>query len=555
MYIFTLFSLTVLSAVLFALGIPNELLYFGSSVLGLISLIPLYYAFVLSKNRKRSAVCFGLWVALVHVLSSFWLGFFRDFAIFTLGVSSVAYFILTLCFGPLFYEVVRLRNKRMRPLFFAVVWVFWEWFKSNGFLAYPWGTIPMTAFRSEWVKQIADITGVWGISFVIALFSSSLAIILPSIFHVVENTIQVKKINFASILFGVKTKAETSIFAFCLVVFCFCAGYSMYHLNRPLVPVDNLKVAIVQANSNSWEVEFNEQLAHSINLTESLLNHSEKPDLILWHEGILHYTFPLSLPYYFLYPEKYTFSEFLKKNNIPLLAGTALPMNMDTQNSSNDLHFFANSVCLISPDCEILDWYSKIHLVPFAEYMPLIEKEWVRNIFSSLVGFSSAYIPGNEYKLITLTKQNGKTIHFSTPICFEDAFSSLCAHLHNLGSELIINLTDDSWSHTKSAEYQHFVVASYRSIELRTTLIRSTNSGYSCIVNPKGIVTDDLPLFTEAGLYADVPIYPYQITFYARFKDWLPSMCYLIIIGFIIIKPLKVKKTYFLETTDKKESH
>jgi len=95
--------LTVLSSVVFALALPNELLKFGSAVLGFFALIPLYVAFSGAKNRKVIAVCFGTWVLLLQVLGSFWLLFFRDFAIFTLGASSIAYFFLGLWFAPAFY--------------------------------------------------------------------------------------------------------------------------------------------------------------------------------------------------------------------------------------------------------------------------------------------------------------------------------------------------------------------------------------------------------------------------------------------------------------------
>ena len=90
------------------------------------------------------------------------------------------------------------------------------------------------------------------------------------------------------------------------------------------------------------------------------------------------------------------------------------------------------------------------------------------------------------------------------------------------GAELFVNITDDSWSKTKSSEYQHFVIASYRAIEYRTTLVRSSNSGYSVVVNPQGKVIADQPLFEASALTFNVPIYKRNMTTYAKFGNWLP---------------------------------
>ena len=93
------------------------------------------------------------------------------------------------------------------------------------------------------------------------------------------------------------------------------------------------------------------------------------------------------------------------------------------------------------------------------------------------------------------------------------------------GAELFINLSDDSWSCTKSSEIQHFVIASYRSIEYRTTMIRSTNAGFSCVIDPTGKILSSLPLFKACAQSYDVPVYARKLTLYARLGDWLPLLC------------------------------
>ena len=96
------------------------------------------------------------------------------------------------------------------------------------------------------------------------------------------------------------------------------------------------------------------------------------------------------------------------------------------------------------------------------------------------------------------------------------------------GTELFINITDDSWSLKNSSEIQHFVIASYRAIEYRTTLVRSANAGYSVVVDPSGKVIADLPLFEDVALAYDIPVYKRTMTTYARFGNWLPYLCIII---------------------------
>jgi apolipoprotein N-acyltransferase len=119
----------------------------------------------------------------------------------------------------------------------------------------------------------------------------------------------------------------------------------------------------------------------------------------------------------------------------------------------------------------------------------------------------------------------------------------VCRALFQAGSEIFVNITNDSWSMTNSAEYQHFAIASFRAMEFRTTLIRSTNSGYSVVVNPKGQVIADMPLFEEASLYTSVPIYQRTMTVYCLFGNWLPALCFILVLVNLIVREKKGRKS------------
>ncbi len=518
----------LLSAGLLAIAIPNEWLYFGSSIVGLIAIVPVYIGFSRVPNRRTAAVLNGCMVAFVHLFASFWLAFFKDFAIFTLGASTLAYFVLALPFGVFFFEALKM-PKSVRAFVFAAIWVLWEWFKSTGFLAYPWGTVFMSSMQLHSLIQIADITGVLGITFIMVLVSAVLAeFILQSSTY--EST---PTHNNPQELYRL---ARLSI----VLIMCVTL-YGGLRLAQPMEAIDYLNVGIVQQNADSWEAQaFDTQLEEMQTRTKKLISTAEKkPDIILWGEGTLHVPYEEYYDFYQQNPFSQSFNDFLREIDIPLLAGSPVALPTTPQR-------YNNAVRLFSANNEHPDSYAKIQLVCFAEYIPLIDHPLVARFFDSIVGFSNGWQPGTRLKTLRIQKKDGSSIDFAAPICFEDAFPTLCADLHNQGSQVLINLTNDAWSRTLSAEYQHFVVAHFRAIELRTTLIRSTNAGYSAIVDPKGRILADLPLFSTEELFYTVPIYKHTETVYAKYKDWFPKLLLLILTLLCAKQYLSRKKAHRL---------
>ena len=509
------FFAVFLSAGLLALGIPNEWLHSGSAFLGGISLIPLYTAFCSVPSRRRAACMYGGFISLVHLFSSFWLINFQAFAVFTLGGSTVAYFFLGLPFGICIYYCMKL-PVRLRPFVFAALWTVWEWFKASGFFAYPWGSLAMTGLSLRPLIQIADITGVWGITFLIALTAALLGESLLAATGLTEGFSKAQ---------GYPLKAPLVFTAALLFT---AHVYGFFRLYEKRTPEKTVRLALIQQNTDPWILDadvFFENLSGIQKLTENVVGASpEKPDLIIWSEASLAFGYDQFRDYYRQLPADESFSAFLQRMDIPLLAGSSL-LNHAGENA------YSNAVFLINPDGSVSDTYSKIKLICFAEYIPFIDIPIVQKVFTALVGLdSSGWAPGTEYKTMRLTVKDGTDINFAAPICFEDAFPAHCAQLHNRKSDLLLNLTNDSWSKTASAEYQHFAVAYFRALELRTPLVRSTNGGYTAVIDPIGDVLADLPLFTACGTVVTVPIYPYKRTLYAQWQDWLPFLCLMICI-------------------------
>jgi apolipoprotein N-acyltransferase len=494
------------------MGIPNEVLTSGSALLGLVALIPLYCALREVKTWRGAGFLGGVMMMLVHAISSFWLAYFKDFAIFTIGGSSLYNFFIGIVVGWVLRWSIRF-PKHIRPFMFAMAWTIWEWFKSIGFFAYPWGTLVMTSRDLKLLIQIADITGTWGITFLMSLVSAILAEFvaeLPTLKHsrnIVTSTL------FRSACFTAGLLALASL-------------YGAIRLVTLPQSETSLDVVIVQQNADPWEdggvpvtVLQSQQLTE-----EAIASAGKKPDLVIWSESVLSWPpYRENRLYYGRTPKDYPFAQFMQNIDTPLLVGSTVVVDPENDGMSN-------SAILIAPDGTQLDWHAKVQLVPFAEYMPFTEYEFVRTFFDAIVGFSRGWVPGTSVEPMVVTDKKGREIRIATPICFEDAFPALNARAYNRGSDLIINLTNDAWSKTDSAEMQHFTIASFRSIELRTTLVRSTNGGYSVVVDPSGTVIADLPLFKSTSLFTTVPVFPHVTTFYARFGDWFPSLLCLLLL-------------------------
>jgi len=111
-------------------------------------------------------------------------------------------------------------------------------------------------------------------------------------------------------------------------------------------------------------------------------------------------------------------------------------------------------------------------------------------------------------------------VKFSTPICFEDVFGYLSRAFVNHGAEVIVNLTNDSWSGSLPAQMQHMGMAVFRAIENRRSVVRSANSGMTCIIDPDGRIISLLDPFKSDYLVRDVPIYTDRSTIYTLLGNW-----------------------------------
>ena len=164
---------------------------------------------------------------------------------------------------------------------------------------------------------------------------------------------------------------------------------------------------------------------------------------------------------------------------------------------------------------------SKMVLVPLGEYIPLGD---IFPVLYSWSPYSSRLWPGeNEEPL-----QFGR--HFiSVSICYEDIFPGQISKLMNGGRynrvpEAMFNMTDDSWYGNTVEPAEHLALATFRSIEHRRSLVRTTNTGISAIVDPAGRISHSIGQWTKGSLVGEIPMMQGR-TIYAVMGDWFGFLC------------------------------
>jgi apolipoprotein N-acyltransferase len=165
---------------------------------------------------------------------------------------------------------------------------------------------------------------------------------------------------------------------------------------------------------------------------------------------------------------------------------------------------------------EITGRYDKHYLLAFGEYLPFgdtfpILHEWSKN--------SGRFSPGDTMDPLPLVTKTG-THNVGILICYEDILPSFTNSVVNHGNpELLVNMTNDAWFGDTSEPYEHLALSTFRAIEHRRYLIRSTNSGVSAIVDPVGRVIQKTPTFQSAKLDGIVYLL-HASTLYEAIGDW-----------------------------------
>lgn len=376
-----------------------------------------------------------------------------------------------------------------------VVWTALEYIRSFFFIGFPWNSLGYSQFLMSPVVQIAEFTGVYGISFLIVLINATLYTLFFS--------------------------QESQVFKGKLLAFSFLSlivtlGYGFYILDHPEVSKGALRATVVQGNIDQgikWNPHYQEQVFETYERL-SLQSLSQKPDLIVWPET--------AVPFFFNFDPKRReeLIRLVREMKVHLVFG-----GIDAKPSRGGQDYvYLNSAFFLSPEGELLDKYDKIELVPFGEYVPYQKVFFFVDKITKAVGELE---PGREYKVMTLGNQK-----FGVVICFEVIFPNLVRKFIDRGANFMVNITNDAWFGRTAGPYQHMAMVTFRSIENRIPIIRAANTGISGFVDPYGRIIASTDLFVETALTHTISPGS-STTFYTRFGDIFAYICLGLFFGFL----------------------
>ncbi len=507
--------------VLFIGGIALRLAYPRFDAWWLVWLAPVPFFSILKTASPKRAFWTGWFFGFVLYYSTiFWLNTLTVFNPFVpLGILLMGIvmglFVALFALANSFFEA---RISHLRWCYIPALWVVFEYFRSLGPFAFSWCYLGHTLYKQHVLIQIADITGVYGISFLIVMAN---VLIGESVGWVWQR----KKRRHARFPY-----TGISVFVVLLVATLI---YGHYAMHRTYSTSRGIKIGIVQPN-----VDQQTKLAsysHPDEEVRQRLQDTILEDfacLVLSLQGsssglIVTSETSITDPFFSINPPLQEFVELLSsKADTPVLFGADYVTLTPDEKNVDKMY---NSAWLVRPEQGLSDTvYHKIHLVPFGEYVPLAR--YIPLLQESIVRIGD-FDAGKESTLFRV----GEKVHpFGVLICFESTMPYLARRLVHEGAEFFAVITNDAWYGDSSGPYQHFVLSVFRAIEFRRPVIRSANTGISALITPAGKVIDYLPLL-EQGTFTGT-IYPAQEkTLYYKFFNIIPIVFLVVLLIAAII--------------------
>lgn len=452
-----------LSGVLLWLSFPPASLF----PLAWVGLIP--YLWFVTENRSRASLLVGhltlslfyfggvlYWIPRVLVVFG---GLNWGLAILIFGLMLVLMSLFLLPF-TLLTRFVSSQGLRVALLSAPGFWLLTEILRNyllvNGF---PWASLGYSQFPYLWLIQIADVGGVYLISFLIVLANSA-----------IYAFVRFRDLRFAA-----------SVLILLVVVNLY--GAYRVHIWQPEGSY-RVKAGLVQGNIKLAENREYYAKMYFEELARLAQKAAEKgAKWILLPEA--------QNPY--IFEEDFYFKNFWSSQAREL--GVFILFNSASFDKA-ERGVYYNSAYQLDPEGEVSYRYDKVHLVPFGEYLPFAG--WL-TFARPLVEEVSSFHPGSELRTGTVGE-----LRFGTVICYEAIFPEISRDYVNQQAGILVNLTNDAWFGPTAAPEQHLQMAAFRAIENRKVLLRAANSGYSAVVSVWGEIVQQTSLFSQDIIVVDV---------------------------------------------------
>jgi apolipoprotein N-acyltransferase len=387
----------------------------------------------------------------------------------------------------------------------AAAWVGLEWLRGVVFSGFGWNALGVALHRNLPFIQIADITGIGGVSFVLVFCNLMTVLFAVRIVHEIRETSAL----------AMRLRYEFTL-TIALIFGVFFYGIHELRLNEIAMP---LRLACVQANiaqTEKFDAQFEQKIFDQYRKLTSVALAS-RPQLLIWPEASTPRDIDDAATSEFVH-------EFAKNSDANFLLGTLL----FTPNGD------FNVALLLTDHGRDEQIYRKTHLVPFGEYM--------RDSFPLFAKIAGDLVPGDfrpGKNFLVLTTKNPE-VKIGALVCFEDTVGEVTRQFVLGGAQLLVNITNDGWFLESEGAEDHLANAIFAAVETRRPLVRATNTGVTCIVDPHGHITQSLraqdgTTFTEGVMLgvANVPLRG-RITFYSRNGELFSLACLSLTVGILI---------------------
>lgn len=471
--------------------------------LGLVLLLP--WLWTLDHTRSVLGSLFSGWLmSVAYVLAVFaWFGTAVD--TFT-GIGGWAAMLALCTLAPLLQPQVlafvlvrhllgRAFGPWLRALGAASAWVACEW-------AYPkllGDTLGHGLYPSPLLRQLADLGGAAGLTFLLILINEALALTLT---------------RWRS---GARVLPPLALVTALLTVML---GYGQLRLSTLQTqlsePAPSIRIGMVQSAIVDYEKLRQERGAYAV-VREVLDTHfalsraaieQHQVDALMWSETVYPTTFghPRSEDGAALDQE---ILDFVGAVGVPLVFGS-----YDVDDNGE-----YNAAVFIEPDVGLLGYYRKSYPFPLTEHVPA----WIDGpLLRHWLPWTGNWQPGSGARVFPLRTSDGRELNVLPLICLDAVHPNLAIDGARLGAQMILGLSNDSWfSADPLGARLHLAVAAFSSIETRLPQLRVTNNGLSAIIDPTGAVLASTQMGDRAVLAGDIPLRDPPATLMLRWGDWV----------------------------------
>ncbi|MGP8106661.1 MAG: apolipoprotein N-acyltransferase, partial [Desulfobaccales bacterium] len=454
----------ILSGLLLAAAFPK----WNQTYLLFVALIPLYWA--LQGKSLKAAFGLGLVSGLAYYLTLlYWIVYVTHvFGHLPLPVS-LGVLLLLAGYLSLYRALWALglnwgAAQGLSLLWWGpLLWVTLELGQTYIISGFPWELLGTGLVPHPLLLQVADLTGVYGLSFLVVLINAGLGRSLWP-----PRTWRTRRFRHLPVL--------------ALVVACWL-GYGhlrLEALQKLEAQSPKIKVAVVQGCIEQGEKWKKEMVTATLERYAELTRQVKGAQLIAWPEA--------AMPFFFLRTPDLD----AQVRDIAKESGGSLLFGAPAWELTAEGERYFNRAYLLSPQGEVLGHYDKAHLVPYGEYVPLRRfMPFIGKMVPMVGDFAEGPVGA------TLSLPDG--VALGPLVCYESIFPNLSRAEVANGARLLVNITNDAWFGKTAAAYQHLSMAVLRCVENHVCLARAANTGISAFIDAQGRILWQSELYVLAA--------------------------------------------------------